>query len=115
MEELKSEKEFKLKKFFYALRSVTACKWIVDREEMPPIVFQKMLDGLTIEKNVLDRIAELVELKSKSSEGYMHHGEELLFEFIESCIKHADQNKKSLPSSTGNSDDLDSFFTKHLP
>lgn len=113
-EELKEKEEFKLKKFFYALRSATACKWIVEKEEIPPIEFMKMVNGLTIQKSLKNRITELITLKSTISESYYHKGENELLSFIESCIIQADENRKSLPSSKGNIEELNTFFIKTL-
>jgi predicted nucleotidyltransferase len=113
-EELKEKEDYKLKKFFYALRSATACKWILEKEEMPPIEFQKMLSGLNIENSLVNRINELISLKATISESYLHNGEIELIDFIETCINSADEKRKTLPSSKGNTDELNSFFLKIL-
>lgn len=113
-EELKANEEYKLKKFFYALRSATACKWILEKEELPPIEFQKMLYGLDIKDNIVQRIEKLIELKATISESYLHKGEKELISFIENCIHAADENKRLLPSSRGNVKQLESFFLKML-
>ena len=114
LEELKEKEDYKLKKFFYALRSATACKWILEKEEMPPIEFQKMLSGLNIENSLINRINELISLKATISESYLHNGEKELINFIEICINSADEKRKFLPSSKGNIDELNSFFLKML-
>ena len=114
LEELKEKEDYKLKKFFYALRSATACKWILEKEEMPPIEFQKMLSGLNIENSLINRINELISLKATISESYLHNGEKELINFIEVCINSADEKRKILPSSKGNIDELNSFFLKML-
>ena len=114
LEELKEKEDYKLKKFFYALRSATACKWILEKEEMPPIEFQKMLSGLNIENSLINRINELISLKATISESYLHNGEKELINFIEICINSADEKRKILPSSKGNIDELNSFFLKML-
>ena len=113
-EELKEKKDYKLKKFFYALRSATACKWILEREEIPPIEFHKMITELNIENNLSNRIAELIELKATISESYLHKGEHELLTFIENCISDADERRNSLPSSKGDVTELNSFFLKML-
>lgn len=112
MEDLREEKTYKLKKFFYALRSATACKWILEKEEIPPIEFKKMLSGLKLDSKLIKRIDELITLKSTISESYLHEGENELFKYIESCIKQADENRSSLPSSKGKLVDLDVFLRK---
>jgi len=114
LEELKEKEDYKLKKFFYALRSATACKWILEKDEMPPIEFQKMIDGLSIENNLKKRVNELISLKVTISESYLHNGETELINFIENCINSADEKRKSLPTSKGNPDELSSFFLKTL-
>jgi len=114
LEELKEKEDYKLKKFFYALRSATACKWILEKEEMPPIEFQKMLSGLNIENSLINRINELISLKATISESYLHNGEKELINFIEICINSADEKRKILPSSKGNIEELNSFFLKIL-
>lgn len=113
-EEVQDQQEYKLKKLFYALRTATATKWILDREEMPPIEFQKMLDGLDIDPNVLHRIAELIELKSTISEAYLHQGEKEIFHFIKNALDKADLQAKTLPAAKGNVEQLDEFFRKYL-
>lgn len=112
--DLKENKDYKLKKFFYALRSATACKWILEKEENPPIEFLKMIDGLAIETNLIKRILELIELKSTISESYLHKGEIELFKYIEDCIEKASEQKNVLPSSSGKMSDLDTFFIKTI-
>ena len=113
-EELKEKEEYKLKKFFYALRSATACKWIVEKEQMPPIEFLKMINGLNLPNSLTERINELITLKSTISENYYHKGENELISFIEDCIKLSNEKQQSLPSSTGNIEELNVFFLKTL-
>lgn len=114
LEELKVNETYKLKKFFYALRSATACKWILEKDEMPPIEFLKMISSLKIDANHIDRMNELIALKATKSENYYHKGEGDLFKFIENCIKESDENRLSLPASKGSVEDLNSFFIKTL-
>lgn len=106
--------EYRLKKFFYTLRASVACLWILEKEEMPPIVFQKMLDGLSIESKLRERISELVELKSTISEAYLHTGEKDLFQFMNACLIRAENEAKTLPSSKVQLEDLNSFFIKTI-
>lgn len=105
---------FKLKKFFYALRSATACKWIMERSEMPPIQFQVMLNSLTIETELTTRIQELIDLKSTVDEAYLHQGEAPLFHFISDCIEMANAQAKMLPAAKGQKEELALFFRKTL-
>lgn len=112
--DIMDEDEYKLKKFFYALRSATACLWILEKEAMPPINFLKMMDGLDISANLVDRINQLITLKSTKSEAYFHTGEPEIFEFIRQCISSADKKGNSLPSAKPDINEMNQFFRKML-
>ena len=112
--EITEDKTYRLKKLFYALRTATACKWILDREEIPPIVFLEMMEGLEIQKSIKERIKELIKLKSEISESYLHTGEEEIFTFIKNNILKAKENSKKLPSAKGKLEDLNVFFRKQI-
>lgn len=113
-EEVENAVDYKLKKLFYALRASVACLWILDKEEIPPIEFGKMLNGLYLPANLKTRIGELIEIKSTISETYLHQGEKELLEFIKACIERADNESQSLPASKGQMSDLNDFFIKTL-
>mgnify|MGYP001276143169 FL=1 len=87
-----------------------ACKWIVEKEQMPPIEFRKMLAGLPLEKQLVNRIEELIALKAVQSESYLHQGEAPLFALMHSCVERAEAQRKSLPASNGSFNELDAFF-----
>lgn len=113
-DEIQNSNEYKLKKFFYALRASIATLWILEKEEIPPIEFKKMLYGLNIDKYLLERIEELIIIKSTISESYLHNGESDLINFMKECIIIADKESQSLPASKGNLEDLNNFFRKNI-
>lgn len=113
-EEVVNSKEYKLKRLFYALRASVACIWILEKEEIPPIEFGKMLSGLDLPEKLIARIKELIEHKSTISETYLHTEEKELIEFMKNCIERADNESKSMPASKGQMSDLNEFFRKTL-
>lgn len=113
-EEVRYSEEYKLKKFFYALRASTACLWILEKEEIPPIEFVKMFNGLDLPENIKTQIGELIAIKSTISEAYLHRGEDILIEFMKTCIERAENESQSLPASKGKMNDLNEFFLKML-
>jgi len=113
-DEIIDSKEYKLKKFFYALRASSACFWVLEKEEIPPIEFRKLLDGLNLPTNLTTRIGELIQLKSTISEAFLHKGEAELLEFMKYCIEQANSKSKYLPASKGKMADLNEFFRKTL-
>lgn len=113
-DEVQAHERVKLKKLFYALRTSVACQWILEREEMPPIVFQEMLHNLEIAPSIKERIATLIALKATQNENYTHPQEHELNQFIETTIQRADAESKSLPAGKGHIEDLNTFFRKML-
>ena len=112
--EVTNTKEYKLKKFFYALRTAAACQWILEKEEIVPIEFEKLIAGLVIDPSAARRIDELIRLKSTQSESYLHTGEHEVLRFIRTCLLNAEAEAKKLPPSRAKRGDLDVFFRKNL-
>ena len=73
-----------------------------------------MLEELDIEKNVKQRIYELIDLKATKNEDYLHFEEVEINNLIENSIQGAEKVANSLPSSKGKIEDLNSFFIKNL-
>jgi len=113
-EEVANSQEYKLKTFFYALRTSVACLWILEKVEIPPMEFSKMFGGLDLPANLTKRIDELIELKSTINETYLHKGEQELIMFMRNCIERANNESKYLPESSGQMSDLNDFFRKTL-
>jgi predicted nucleotidyltransferase len=113
-DDIKDKEEYKLKRFFYVLRSSVACLWIAKNKEMPPIDFHKMLSGVNLKDSLHNRIYELIELKSTKSEDYYHSGEAELIEFIQQQITYTGQNFKSYTHSKANIDEFNQFFLNQL-
>jgi len=113
-EDVKDKEEYKLKRFFYVLRSSVACVWISENKEMPPIDFHKMLSGITIKDSLQKRIYELIDIKSTKSEDYLHSGEDELIEFIQEQITFTSKNFKSYTHSKANIEDFNHFFLNQL-
>ena len=36
--------EVKLKKYFYVIRPILACKWILDKKTAPPMLFSELMN-----------------------------------------------------------------------
>lgn len=111
--EISGLENYKLKKFFYALRAALACKWILEKEEKPPIFFSYMMDGLQLETSIRAQINDLIELKATKNEAYLHNGETALFRLIETCISNGNEQGKQLSSSKINLDEFNTFFIKY--
>ena len=107
--ELQTEK-VKLKKYFYALRPILACKWISEKHEVPPMVFQELLTIIQTDEKIANCIDALLERKNVSSEGKIIARNEILNEFIETEIRRCDEIAKTISRKDVNSQKLNDFF-----
>ncbi len=111
---LEGEKSYRLKKFFYALRATVACKWIMEKEEIPPVYFPAMLEKLDISPDIQSRIHQLITFKLQKSESYEHSGDHNLIDFIKDLLQSTANKANQLPGRKGNFDELDTFFKSTL-
>jgi uncharacterized protein len=104
--------EVRLKKYFYALRPILACRWIADRREVPPMEFGKLRVLLA---NDLNKIADdLLQQKAVVDEKYMIKPIEQLHSFIKSEIEYCEKAVPGLASVNADSDMLNNLFRKFV-
>ena len=106
------QEPYKFKQFFYGLRSAMACKWILEKEQMPPIVFKKMYTQLDLPQPLIEHIEKLIKLKARVNESYLHDGEQELFDYMKSWLAEAQEKKQNLPPASGSFLELDQFYRK---
>jgi len=105
--------ELKLKKLFYALRATLACKWILEKDSVPPIIFQTMVNELSFDQDIKKKIFTLIELKLTRTERYMHSNEKKLNTFITDELVIAEKSMKNLSGRKEGEVNLDSLF-RHI-
>ena len=108
--EVDNQEEVRLKKLFYALRATLACKWILEKDSVPPIVFMHMVNGLAFDKILKDKIVSLIELKATQNESYIHPAERELNLFIAEELERAERALAGLSGRKEKDVDLDSLF-----
>lgn len=79
-------KEIKLKKLFYVLRPLMAAKWIIDKNEIPPMDIPPLL-SIIDDQAVVNHIRELLVIKNSVNEDYIHVTESIITDFIEEEFK----------------------------
>lgn len=100
--------QVKLKRYFYALRTAIAGKWVREKESIPPIELPKMFG--VVSDDVQDKIEELITIKSQQNEDYLHEREPLIDEFLSETMKQNEAIANDLPSAKGNIEKLDDFY-----
>ncbi|MDE5619189.1 MAG: nucleotidyltransferase domain-containing protein [Ruminococcus sp.] len=61
------DEHIKLKKYFYVIRPLLACRWILENKTPPPVLFQQLVDAVA-DDNIKSVIAELVRIKTEVPE-----------------------------------------------
>lgn len=57
----------KFKKYFYALRPILACKWIMNKKTPPPVLFSELMES-ELEADMYDIVNKLIEMKVNTPE-----------------------------------------------
>ena len=108
--ELCSVEDIKLKHLFYALRAVFATRWIIVNNSFPPVEFLQILNGIPERENFIDSVNELMDLKIRTTEAYVH---KLDNHFLQELVALSELNsgaEKTLKGHGGKVEHLDKFF-----
>jgi predicted nucleotidyltransferase len=109
-----NQEHLKLKKYFYAIRPLLACRWIETHGTMPPVLFDKMLETFD-NKDIRAIIDELVIDKKAGNELVERSRILLLNDFITTEIAYFDRLLKGFDvNKKQDSEDLNIFFRKIL-
>lgn len=105
-------KEIKLKKYFYVIRPILACKWIIEKQTPPPVLFQELVDNIA-EENIKSVINELLRIKIESPETKMGNHITELDEYIKNNIPEIKKYTDSIPCDKNNNwSSLNEIFLK---
>lgn len=93
---LKSE-QVRLKEYFYALRPLLACKWIIARGTPPPIPFSQ-LTGAYLDEKMKPHVERLLSIKTDSPEISTGRRIDELNEYIEKTTEEISSYIQSCPA-----------------
>lgn len=102
--------EVKLKSYFYALRTALAGKWIIENNSFPPLAFADLLPIAPLP--IQEKVKELMELKAKQDESYLHPKEVLITDFLIETVRFNEEGAKGLRSGKKIAKELDGVFLK---
>jgi predicted nucleotidyltransferase len=111
-EELKDENDIRLKAFFYLVRSLLSCNWIIKNCDVLPM----HIDGLMrcINDDLRTYLRGLVALKATVGEKYLHPKDEKLQSVVLSLFDFVESNKNDLPVNNKDFSLLNKFFIQTL-
>lgn len=104
---------YPLKRFLYYLRGVLACRWIEERQSMPPVLFSELVKSTVHEDPIHQKINELLTLKRQSKENDLKEVDADLVEYARHWAEHFEQTISSFRpelSHNDNSSQLDGLL-----
>ena len=102
------------KKYFYILRPVLACRWILDRRTPPPVLFSA-LQTAQLDPALLPEVNRLLNLKRNAPEVKTVPKVESLNRYLEESIEELRTRVDRLPQETDPGwEELNRFFLSQL-
>ena len=80
----------KLKRYFYVLRPVLACRWILDRHTPPPVPFSRLADAC-LDEALLPAVNELLRMKMQTPELGAGQRIHVIDEYLEASIEELER------------------------
>lgn len=111
-EELKDKEEIKLKSYFYLIRSLLSCNWIIKDNSVLPMHIEGLM--VLIDDETKLELRKLIELKSTVGEKYLHPTNEYLNNWIIIIWELIEASKDNLKAVNTDFSLLNQFFLKTL-
>lgn len=91
--------QIKIKKLFYIVRPICACRWIEDRATMPPTAFTELSEGVDLPSGISDQITHYLDLKKDAIEAEPVSLSPVLGDWIRERLAHYEEtaNDASVP------------------
>lgn len=105
--------QVKLKRYFYALRPALACKWIVEKQAVPPMEFEHLRVMIT-DSYVQNAIDELLERKKTADEKALITPVHLLNDWLSNTLNYCREQMPLLPSEKKDMSELNRVFRKYI-
>ena len=111
-EDLKDKDEFKLKSYFYLIRSLLSCNWIIKDSSVLPMEIEGLMKY--IDDDFKEQLRKLIILKGTVGEKYLHRKEDKINERILKLFELIEASKESLAANKADMTLLNEFFLKML-
>lgn len=111
-EELKDKNDIRLKAFFYLVRSLLSCNWIIKDSEVLPMHIEGLMKY--IDDDLKNYLRELIFLKATVGEKYLHPKNDAMHSIVLSLFDFIESNKNGLGVNDKDYSLLNNFFIKAL-
>lgn len=104
----------KLKKYFYVLRPILACKWILAEVTPPPMLFRTLMDKY-LDDEIKPDVLQLLDLKMNAPEIATGKRRDTVNAYIDRNIEQMEEIIKTLPDThSGTWEELNEVFIRLL-
>ena len=104
----------KAKKYFYVLRPILACRWILDKGTPPPMLFSELVEA-ELDPALLPEVDRLLDLKMNAPEIQTIPKIESINRYLDSSIEELRSRIVPLPEDTNHGwEDLNRLFFSQL-
>lgn len=87
----------KVKKYFYVLRPVLACRWILEKQTPPPMRFSELANAC-LDQSLMPAVSDLLRLKIETPEIGLGPRIDVINEYLDSSIEEIDHLLQTYPS-----------------
>lgn len=102
------------KKYFYVIRPILACKWILEKQTPPPMLFTDLVES-QLEEEMKPIVEHLLDLKMNSPEVKEIPRFDVLNAYIEKNLNELEEKVQGLPYDKNSDwDELNSFFLNEI-
>ncbi|MBO7251836.1 MAG: nucleotidyltransferase domain-containing protein [Oscillospiraceae bacterium] len=102
----------KLKKYFYVLRPILACRWILTNQTPPPMLFSQLKDAC-LDEALVPAVDKLLHEKMHTPEFGMGPRVDIINRYLDESIEEVENIIRSLPAdSAGDWEELNSIFLR---
>lgn len=105
--------QIQIKKYFYALRPILCALWILERNEVAPLVFDEVRTILR-EETVIEAIEALLNEKERADEGHLIAADSTLQNFIVTSLEHITERVKSADKTAVDNTVMNQFLSKWI-
>lgn len=102
----------RLKKYFYVLRPILACRWILEKQTPPPMLFSELADAC-LDEALVPAVNNLLRLKMETPEIGLGPRIDVINEYLDASIAEIEQRIQSLSGDEKASwEELNALFLK---
>ena len=109
-EEIRDGAEIRLKNYFYLIRSLLSCNWIIHNKSVLPMDIEGLMT--LIDEKRREQIRNLIKLKAGVDEKYVHKTDLSLNTWIIQLFELLERSRENLGVSKADTSALNAFFLK---